>query len=110
MSSKIAEANRKYYSSKGKKIYSDFSTFAQGHALAKCNALEFVRDFSKNGGNAVVCEYGIGKGDFAKNFLDEVKKLDRKLYAETRYYLIDFSDKMIEENNNAFIFKIEKSN
>lgn len=98
MPSKIQEANKEYYSSKGKKIYSDFSTFAQGKALAKCNALEFVRDFSgAKGGAVVACEYGIGKGDFAKTFLDEVKKLDGKLYARTRYYLYDFSDKMIAD-------------
>lgn len=29
MPSKIASANKSYYSSKGKSIYSDFSTFAQ---------------------------------------------------------------------------------
>lgn len=98
MSSKIRETNKKYYSSKGKKIYSDFSTFAQGKTLAKCNALEFVRDFSASKSpRVVVCEYGIGRGDFAKNFLDEVKKLDRKLYARTRYYLFDFSEKMIDD-------------
>ncbi len=104
MSAKIQEANKKYYSSKGKKIYSDFSTFAQGKALARCNALEFVRDFSgTKGGNAVVCEYGIGKGDFAKTFLDVVKKLDGKLYARTRYYLYDFSDKMIADARKSLV-------
>ena len=95
MSSKIASANKKYYSSKGKKIYSDFSTFAQGKTLATCNAMEFCRDFAASAAPAAVCEYGIGKGDFAKTFLDEVKKRNKKLYAKTRYYLFDFSDKML---------------
>ena len=43
----IAAVNAKYYSSKGKAIYSDFSTFAQGKALATANAIEFVHEFSK---------------------------------------------------------------
>lgn len=93
----MRKANLRYYSSKGKRIYSDFSTFAQGRALAKCNAIEFARDFSKNKERVVACEYGIGKGDFAKGFLDGVKRLDRKLYLRTRYYLFDFSDKMIAD-------------
>ena len=95
MSSKIASANKEYYSSKGKKIYSDFSTFAQGKALATCNAIEFCRDFAGNDAPVVVCEYGVGKGDFAKTFLDEVKKRNKRLYGKTRYYLFDFSEKML---------------
>lgn len=95
MSSKTASANKCYYSSKGKKIYSDFSTFAQGKALATCNAIEFCRDFASNAAPVIACEYGVGKGDFAKTFLDEVKKRNKKLYAKTRYYLFDFSDKML---------------
>ncbi len=95
MSSNIHKANMDYYSSKGQGIYSDFSTFAQGSALATCNALEFVRDFSGREAPVVVCEYGVGKGDFAKTFLDAVKKRDAKLYAKTRYYLFDFSEKML---------------
>ena len=95
MSSKIASANKGYYTSKGKKIYSDFSTFAQGKALAICNAIEFCNDFEKQSGNLIVCEYGVGNGDFAKTFLDELKKRNKKLYAKTRYYLFDFSEKML---------------
>jgi len=37
--SSMQAANKSYYSSKGKAIYSDFSTFAQGKALATCNAI-----------------------------------------------------------------------
>jgi len=90
-----AKANAIYYSSKGKSIYSDFSTFAQGKALAKCNAIEFVRDFAVHPAPVVVCEYGVGKGDFAKNFLDEVKKLDASVYSRISYYLFDISEKML---------------
>ncbi|VVB99959.1 Putative S-adenosyl-L-methionine-dependent methyltransferase [uncultured archaeon] len=97
MSSKIADANKGYYSSKGKKIYADFSTFAQGKCLATCNAIEYCNDFSSRAEPVVVCEYGIGKGDFARAFLDEVKKRNKKLYAKTRYYLFDFSEKMLDD-------------
>ncbi len=94
---KQGKANTSYYSRKGKAIYSDFSTFAQGRALSKCNAIEYCRDFSRRKSPVIVCEYGIGKGDFAKNFLDEVKRRDRKLYAKTRYHLFDISEKMLSD-------------
>lgn len=58
--------------------------------------MEFCRDFSDRAAPAVVCEYGVGKGDFAKTFLDEVKKRNKALYFRTRYYLFDFSEKMLE--------------
>lgn len=90
-------ANKSYYSSKGKAIYSDFSTFAQGRALATCNAIEFVRDFPNRSGEITACEYGIGKGDFARVFLDEVKRRSPALYSRTRYHLFDISGKMIED-------------
>jgi hypothetical protein len=94
---KIGKANQKYYAEKGKKIYADFSTFAQGRALARCNAIEFCLDFARRPSPVVVCEYGIGKGDFAKNLLGEVKRLDKRLYSKTRYYLYDFSEKMLSD-------------
>lgn len=93
----MADANRKYYSSKGKAIYSDFSTFAQGSALATSNAIDFVNDFSSKGGETVVCEYGIGKGDFAKTFLGEVKKRAPALYGRVRCHMFDISEKMIAD-------------
>ncbi|MCX6772748.1 MAG: SAM-dependent methyltransferase, partial [Candidatus Micrarchaeota archaeon] len=96
MSSRISEANKRYYSSKGKNIYSDFSTFAQGKALSTCNAIEFCNDFENSSAPVTVCEYGVGKGDFAKTFLDEVKKRNKKLYSRVRYYLFDISEKMLD--------------
>ncbi len=93
----MRKANERYYSSKGRRIYSDFSTFAQGKSLARCNAAEFCRDFARHAAPIVVCEYGIGKGDFARTFLDEVKKRSRRLYLRTRYYLFDFSEKMLHD-------------
>jgi len=90
----MGDANRKYYSSKGSAIYSDFSTFAQGKALATANAIGFVRDFSDYG-KIEVCEYGIGNGNFAKVFLDEVKKRDSAIYSRIHYSLFDISEKMI---------------
>ena len=93
----IAAVNEKYYSEKGKGIYGDFSTFAQGHALAECNAIEFMDGFSGSIGGIVVCEYGIGKGDFAKTFLGEVKKSSPSIYTRIRYHLFDISEKMIAD-------------
>ena len=93
----MADANREYYSKKGKAIYSDFSTFAQGSALATANAIEFADDFSSTSGEIVVCEYGIGNGNFAKVFLNELSSLSPSLYARTRYHLFDISDKMIDD-------------
>jgi len=111
----MKDVNREYYSSKGKAIYTDFSTFAQGRALATANAIEFVRDFpdlsrgssgplvasatsrSNRSGEIVVCEYGIGKGDFAKVFLDEVKRRSPKLCERVQYHLFDISEKMIAD-------------
>ncbi|MFA5930079.1 MAG: SAM-dependent methyltransferase [Candidatus Micrarchaeia archaeon] len=93
----MADANREYYSSKGKDIYGVFSTFAQGRSLATCNAMEFARDFEGMGGEIVVCEYGIGRGDFAKNFLSEVKARAPSLYSRIRYHLFDISEKMIAD-------------
>ena len=59
---KMQRANQKYYSGKGKAIYGDFSTFAQGRALADCNAIEFCRDFPNSSGWIIVCEYGVEIG------------------------------------------------
>ncbi len=89
-------ANADYYASKGKEIYSDFSTFAQGKALATCNAIEFARDFADND-QPIVCEYGIGNGNFAKVFLDDLKHRSPNLYGKTRYFLFDFSEKMLSD-------------
>jgi SAM-dependent MidA family methyltransferase len=91
----MGSANRKYYSSKGKGAYSDFSTFAQGRALAKANAVEFVERFGRRGGEIAVCEYGVGDGNFSKVFLDEVKKRDSGLYGRVSYHLFDLSEKML---------------
>src|SRR3989338_3781470 len=96
MCSEMRKANLRYYSSKGKAAYSDFSTFAQGRALARCNAIEFARDFS-NQGEILVCEYGVGNGNFAKVFLDELKSKDAQLHSRTHYFLFDLSEKMLKD-------------
>ncbi|MCX8175284.1 MAG: SAM-dependent methyltransferase [Candidatus Micrarchaeota archaeon] len=95
MPTEFSKANRRYYSCRGGRIYLDFSTFAQGKCLARCNAIEFCRDFASHPAPIVVCEYGVGRGDFARTFLDEVKKRNKRLYSRTRYYLFDFSEKML---------------
>jgi SAM-dependent MidA family methyltransferase len=90
-----AAVNKSYYSQKGSGIYEDFSTFAQGRVISECNAIEFVRDFSNRSNEITVCEYGVGRGDFAKTFLSEVKRRSPKLYSRTRYHLFDLSGKML---------------
>ncbi|MCX8195265.1 MAG: SAM-dependent methyltransferase [Candidatus Micrarchaeota archaeon] len=100
MSSKMAAANLRYYASKGAAIYRDFSTFAQGKALATCNAAEFSRDFDGYS-QPVVCEYGVGNGNFAKVFLDELKKRNPSLYSRTSYFLFDLSSKMLSAAKRA---------
>jgi hypothetical protein len=97
----MQRANQKYYSGKGKAIYGDFSTFAQGRALADCNAIEFCRDFPNRSGGIIVCEYGVGSGNFARVFLDEVKSRNPKLYSRTRYLLFDISEKMLSDAKNT---------
>ena len=93
----IASANNSYYTSKGNAIYSDFSTFAQGSAIATANAIEFARDFSGRQGELDVCEYGIGNGNFANVFLAKLQQLSPFLYARTRYHLFDLSEKMLAD-------------
>ena len=44
-----------------------------------------------------MCEYGIGNGNFAKVFLDELSSRSPLLYARTRYHLLDISEKMIAD-------------
>ncbi|MEM4555080.1 MAG: SAM-dependent methyltransferase [Candidatus Anstonellaceae archaeon] len=94
---KIRKANLNYYSSKGKAIYRDFLTFAKGKTLSLCNALEFSRWFSGKNGEIIVCEYGVGDGDSAKVFLDHLKKINSELYGRTKYFLVDFSSKMLND-------------
>ena len=53
----ISAVNKSYYIQKGSGIYDDFSTFAQGKAIAECNAIEFARDFSNSSNEITVCEY-----------------------------------------------------
>jgi SAM-dependent MidA family methyltransferase len=96
-------ANAKYYSSKGSRIYSDFSTFAQGRALARANAIEFCRVFGKRAGKITVCEYGVGNGNFAKVFLDAVQAKDASLYKRLNYHLFDFSGKMLASSKRTLV-------
>ncbi|MEM4348167.1 MAG: SAM-dependent methyltransferase [Candidatus Anstonellaceae archaeon] len=95
--SKIRKANLNYYSSKGKVVYRDFLTFAKGKTLSLCNAIEFSRRFSGKNDEIIVCEYGVGDGNSAKVFLDHLKKINSELYGRTKYFLLDFSFKMLND-------------
>ncbi|MCX8197049.1 MAG: SAM-dependent methyltransferase [Candidatus Micrarchaeota archaeon] len=87
--------NKAYYTRKGTKIYGDFLTYGQGKMLAQCNAIELCRKYANTDKEIVVCEYGVGDGNFAKIFLDNTKKIDKEIYANMSYFLFDFSEKML---------------
>jgi SAM-dependent MidA family methyltransferase len=93
----MREENKVFYKSAGSGIYNVFSTFAKGRTIAKCNAIEFCKNFHDKEGKITVHEYGVGDGTFAKIFLDYVKKLDLELYKRLEYYLFDFSSKMLKD-------------
>jgi len=94
--------NSEYYSLKGSRIYSDFSTFALGNGkLAIADAWGFYKFAGKTSGNLRVCEFGVGAGHFARAFLDELKRLDEEkkttVASRVTYSLVDFSFKMLED-------------
>lgn len=93
----MERANREYYAKKGKRIYSDFSTFAQGKALALANSIEFLQKFARRKSKIVVCEYGVGGGNFAKEFLENIAKLSPRTYNNIEYWLFDYSEKMLSD-------------
>jgi SAM-dependent MidA family methyltransferase len=90
--------NSDYYSEKGKGVYGDFSTFAFGKGrLGSADALEFYEFAKKHSGELRVCEFGVGSGDFAKAFLDELGRLDASLYERISYSLVDVSERMLSD-------------
>ncbi|MEM4272599.1 MAG: SAM-dependent methyltransferase [Candidatus Bilamarchaeaceae archaeon] len=93
----MEEENRKYYSRKGKGIYSDFKTFAASRRLGRACALEFVHCARKADGELLVYDFGVGDGQFARNFLEEIEALDRGVGKRIAYVLWDVSEKMLEE-------------
>lgn len=94
----MGRVNREYYERKGKRIYSDFKTYAHsGRMLASANAKEFCEKFTGAQETVFVAEFGVGNGKFALDFLEEVKKKDCMLYAKTQYALFDFSAKMLSD-------------
>ncbi|VVB58436.1 Putative S-adenosyl-L-methionine-dependent methyltransferase [Candidatus Anstonella stagnisolia] len=123
---RMGEANSSYYRKKGKRIYSDFKTYAHsGKLLAQANAKEFCEKFGgktsgeANFGNAggsggvskdsvLVAEFGVGNGKFVLDFLEEVKKKDATLYARTHYVLFDFSERMLSDSQKTLAAHLEK--
>ncbi len=105
--------NERYYSSKGKAIYGDFSTFAFGNGrLAQADARGFHEFAGKSKGELRICEFGVGNGLFAKAFLDEVKRLDvqegTKHSERLVYTLVDFSERMLNDaKRNLMGYRIE---
>lgn len=90
--------NEEYYSRKGKGIYGDFSTFALGEGrLGAADAKEFCTFAKKHPGELRVGEFGVGGGDFAKAFLDELGRLDASLYERITYTMVDSSERMLSD-------------
>ncbi len=109
---KVKEENKKYYTKKGKGIYSDFLTFASSDkTLAECTAKEFLDKFGKrkekpavvdSGGETLggtsplgIAEFGVGNGNFAKSFLEYLEKEAPGL--KVSYSLFDISEKMLSD-------------
>lgn len=104
----MEEENRRYYSQKGKGIYSDFKTFAASRRLGRACAFEFVPYARKVEGELLVYDFGVGDGQFARNFLEEVNALDSSVGRRIAYTLWDVSAKMLEEaQNNLLGFSVE---
>lgn len=101
--------NRGYYGKKGKRIYSDFKTYAHsGKMLASANAKEFCEKYANAQQEVLVAEFGVGNGKFANDFLDEVKKKDGGLYGRTNYALFDFSEKMLSDAKKTLGAHLDK--
>ncbi len=104
----MEEENRKYYSQKGKGIYSDFKTFAASRRLGRACAFEFIPFARKVEGELRVYDFGVGDGQFARNFLEEVNSLDKEVGKRIAYTLWDVSAKMLEEaQSNLKEFSVE---
>lgn len=88
--------NRRYYAQKGTGIYSDFKTFAASRRLGRACALEFVQHARKAEGELKVYDFGVGDGQFARNFLEEVNAIDRGIGKRIAYVLWDMSAKMLD--------------
>jgi len=94
------KANEAYYAAKGQGIYSDFLTYAGSEKIAYCNAKEFYPHLERKG-KAVVFEFGVGDGRFAREFLLKLREICKQkgregLFAKLEYVLHDISPKMLE--------------
>lgn len=97
------EKNSAYYKSANTKIYSDFSTYAQGEkgVLVRANAKAFYEFAAAHPKKTYsVLEIGVGNGAFASGFLGGISRLDKenktKVLDAISYSMADFSKNMLD--------------
>ncbi len=88
--------NAEYYSGRGKHIYYDFKTFAASQKLGRACAIEFIGKAQKAEGELRVYEIGVGGGNFALNFLKNLKQMDPTIAKNVTYVLWDMSKKLLD--------------
>lgn len=88
--------NKKYYS-KGELT---FKTFAGDKRLAIAMAEDFIERANRVvwDDEITIVEFGPGRGEFARLFLDWVEKLNPEIYNRVEYYLIDFSERLLTQS------------
>jgi len=92
----MESANTEYYSERGKHIYYDFKTFAASQKLGRACAIEFLEQAQKEEGELKIYEIGVGGGNFALNFLKNIKQMNPTISKNITYVLWDLSAKLLD--------------
>ncbi|MFP3949569.1 MAG: SAM-dependent methyltransferase [Candidatus Micrarchaeia archaeon] len=92
----MERTNRRYYPERGKHIYQDFKTFAASARLGRACALEFLESARETEGELRIYEFGVGDGNFAKKFLENLNRIDPSVGKRIAYTLWDISRKMLD--------------
>jgi SAM-dependent MidA family methyltransferase len=94
----MKKANENYYNSKSN-IYQDFLTYTQkkNNLLGKATALNFYSIYKNTNLNRPIkiLEIGVGNGNFAFSFLDQLYLLDKNFLSNIEYNLADFSSPIL---------------
>jgi SAM-dependent MidA family methyltransferase len=94
----MRKANGEYYARKGTDIYEDFGTVVRFcPLLAQADARDFAERKKADNKSFGICDFGIGDGSFAFDFLDELGSVAPSAYAHTQYSLCDISEKMLKD-------------
>lgn len=106
LSKRMEILNSAYYKSPSTFIHADFLTYAQSPdgMLPKASAIDFYKrncpdEEDEEETPCRVLEIGVGEGNFARGFLEELRRQDRAhktdLSERTTYHLADFSNPML---------------